>query len=117
MSCAHESGSPEELTRRFVELVSTGRCEEAKKLTTGNGSYEVQGWIDAGCNPFTTEIVDVHCKIEADTAWCCCHERREGYLLYQHYDLEKKDGKWLVSNQIKDFFILRCWAENPWWEK
>lgn len=117
LSCGSNSESPEGVTRSFVELSAAGKCDEAKMLTIEEGVDGLENFIDSGCETFVTEVLEVHCKVDADTAWCCCHERRDDYSYYQQYNLEKIEGNWKISNYQWKEFILECWAENPWWEK
>lgn len=118
----------EESVRSFVINLSEGNCDIAKKLVTGNAKEQVQAAINAGCDPFETEIKSVTCQIfkgypagttseidengneivhgsikQIDLMQCECKEERgEMGEMNFIYNLEEVGGKWLISSYEKD---------------
>jgi hypothetical protein len=104
-ACGGEgSSSPEGTTEAFVNALSTGDCDKALTLATGQAEETVKGTKDSGCEATQDELVgDVTCETEGDKSKCSC--KLKNALLGENtynYDLEKVDGSWKVSNYSKD---------------
>lgn len=96
---------PEIIIEEFVNALANGDCDIAKKVSTGNAKETVQGLMDAGCEPFETEIKKVFCEISGNTAVCSCTEDRVGAEWTFNYDMIQIEGVWYVSNYEKDLGI------------
>ncbi|UKN02560.1 hypothetical protein K6119_03395 [Paracrocinitomix mangrovi] len=99
-------GDVEFVIEKFANALADGKCDYALKLSTGNAYETVQGTIDAGCEPYDTEIVGVNCDVSSNTAKCICEEVRGelGEMTF-NYDMKRIDGHWKVSNYEKDMSI------------
>lgn len=94
--------SPEDVTKKFVQALADGKCEEALEMSVDNAKESVQGTIDTGCEAYDTEIKSVDCETSDETAKCTCEESRTGMEMTFNYDLKKVEGEWKVSNYEKD---------------
>lgn len=98
--------TPETLIVSFVEYTSSGNCDKAKDITTGNALETIQAIIDAGCEPYKTEILGVKCDVISDVADCTCDEKREGLDMTYKFHLIKVKKDWKIESYEKDLDFL-----------
>jgi len=109
-------GSPEDVTKSFVEALAAGDCGKAKGMAVESALEEVEASEKAGCKEYTSEIVSVECdEATEDAVSCSCKEQRDmeemdyitmlssdsGEVKYS-YDLKKVEGEWKVSAFYKE---------------
>lgn len=102
--CGSQPDSPEDVIRKFTENLRNGNCEEAKELCAEIAADYTQASIDAGCEPYVSEVDSVKCKIENDVAKCYCYEKIEGMSMTFPYKLKRIDGEWKIADYAKDVF-------------
>ena len=97
---------PEVVTEQFVKAMSTGKCDEALKMSTGQAKDAVRGALEAGCETYSSEIIGkVTCEITGDEAICSCTEKRAvpgmSDITFE-YHLKKDGSDWKISSYTKD---------------
>ncbi len=102
ISCS-KTKTPEEVVADFTLFLSTGRCDEALELCSGDARMVVLGSIDSGCYPYETRVDSVTCEIKKDSAECLCHEYRADYgTMAFPYTLIKENNQWKIITNVKD---------------
>ena len=97
-----------EVVEHFAQFLADGECEDGLKLTTGKAYEMFAASIDAGCEPYETDIVTVTCESNLDTAWCNCKEIRsqsnnkEPLKMTFLYTLLRVNENWKISYYEKD---------------
>jgi hypothetical protein len=115
-SCTSYSDTPEGVIREYSRKVSSGKCEEAMELCTENAKMIVQGSIDAGCEPFTSEIDSIDCGIRDSIARCICYEKREGMTVQVPYALVLEEREWKIFDLSKDSAPWDWVDKEPNWD-
>ena len=96
-SCSEKQQSPEEVLEEYMVLISQGKCEQAKSLSTEAMKETLQGSIDAGCEPWDMEIVSIDCQTTGNKSACCYRDKRPTGEMEFGYYLEIENGSWKVS--------------------
>ena len=97
VSCNSYPETPEEVVKKFAQLMADGECEEAMNYSTEEGKMIVQGSIDAGCDPYESVIDSVNCETQNNESSCLCYEQRQGIQFQFKYELEKINDQWKVG--------------------
>jgi len=105
------TSGPEGATKVYVSAIAKADFDKAIEVSTGTALETVMEMKNDNAPGYETKIIEVNCEIdtETETAKCKCTERRKDttiFLNYKYdsfqYDLEKVDGVWKVSAQVKD---------------
>jgi len=96
------NGNPESVIKKFVTDLAAGKCEKALKVSIGTARESVMATIDAGCEPYSTEIISANCIVDRNMADCKCSEKRDGMEMTYKYTLRKIGKTWKVEVYEKD---------------
>jgi len=102
IGCGKDANSPEAITTQFVELMTTGKKEEAAKLGTEPTSryldFRETSMEMIGEDDDPIDVSSVKCFVEGERANClmCCDVNGEK----QNITLVKKENKWLVDINV-----------------